>query len=257
MNFAPGQDLSLQFSSREELRERAFEGIWNNELHAVFSDVAPYYDTASKIASLGLYGRWLDDFASMIELHPGQEVLDLCAGTNAIGLGLLKREPGIRVSAMDRSREMQAVGQAIARSRGFAIESTIGDAHKLPFPDDSFDIVTLGWASRHLRVMEVFREVRRVLKPGGTFYHCDMLRPQSRLVELLYCTYLKACVSGTALLFRSGSEAWSCRDYFVQAIQRFYSAAELSELLAHVGFSEVGCRQATGGVVAFHKARKA
>jgi demethylmenaquinone methyltransferase/2-methoxy-6-polyprenyl-1,4-benzoquinol methylase len=117
-------------------------------------------------------------------------------------------------------------------------------------------VVTLQWASRHLRVVDVFTEILRVLRPGGCFYHCDMLRPENRLVALLYGAYLKACVSTTALAFRSGSEAWSCRDYFVHAIELFYSAGELSELLERIGFSGVVCQSAAGGIVASHKAVK-
>jgi demethylmenaquinone methyltransferase/2-methoxy-6-polyprenyl-1,4-benzoquinol methylase len=256
MNYASREEPGLRFKGQERLRTHEFEGIWDNELHAVFSDVAPYYDRASNFASLGLYARWRDRFVSLVDLQCGQQVLDVCAGTNAIGLSLLRREPGLQVCAMDRSAAMQAVGRGLAQSLDCQVGSVIGDAHALPFPDDSFDIVTQGWASRHLRVMEVFSEIRRVLKPGGRFYHCDMLRPKNRVVEGLYCAYLKACVSATALIFRSGPEARDCRKYFVRAIQRFYSAEELSELLGHVGFSEVQCEQATGGMVAFHQARK-
>ena len=250
------EDTRLEFSRRESLRRREFGKIWDNDLHAVFADVAPYYDLASNIASLGLYGRWQHRFVSAVGLRPGLEVLDLCAGTNAIGLGLLRREPSLRVTAMDRSAAMQEVGGRIARSRGFEIESEIGDAHALPFPDESFDLVTLGWASRHLRIAEVFSEVRRVLRPRGRFHHCDMLRPENPAVERLYCGYLKACLAGTALIFGSGREAWSCRDYFVHAIRTFYSAEELSELLAQTGFDPVRSTVAPGGVLAFHEARK-
>lgn len=151
---------------------------------------------------------------------------------------------------------MQRVGRRIARRIGVRIESVIGDAHRLPFPSDHFDVVTLGWASRHLRVLDVFAEIRRTLKPGGVFFHCDMLRPRSRIVEELYCAYLKTCVSVTALVFRSGPEARGCRDYFVKAIQTFYSADELSELLAQAGFSDISSKAVPYGVVAFHKATK-
>jgi demethylmenaquinone methyltransferase/2-methoxy-6-polyprenyl-1,4-benzoquinol methylase len=257
MEYARADEGRPWFSAREWTRKHEFGGVWNNELHAVFQDVAPYYDLASDVASLGLYSRWRRQFVSSIDVRPGDKILDICAGTNAIGRGLLQREPKAHVCAMDKSAAMQQVGQDIARSLGFEIESVIGDVHHLPFPDDSFDIVTLGWASRHLQIVDVLSEIKRVLKPGGAFHHCDMLRPKDSIVERLYCAYLKACVTFTALAFRSGPEAWRCRDYFVNSIRRFYSAEEFSDLLFQVGYSDVSCWRAPGGVVAFHKAMKA
>ncbi len=250
------EQAARYFSGREIARKFAFSKIWGDELHDVFSDVAPYYDQASNVASLGLCKTWRQKFVNGVEIRPGDEVLDLCAGTNAVGIGLLQREPAARVRALDRSTAMQEVGGRIARARGFEIESHIGDAHRLPFPDASFDIVTLQWASRHLRVVEAFSEVRRVLKPGGTFYHCDMLRPENRIVRALYSAYLKACVSVTALIFHSGSAAWRCRDYFVQAIEMFYTTRELSEMFEYLGFTEVSSDDAVGGFMAAHRAKK-
>ncbi len=248
--------ISPVFSSREQQRKYEFTSVWKNKLDAVFRDVAPYYDFASNIASLGLCSRWRKRFTSFIEVERGDNVLDICAGTNGVGISLLQKQPDLSVTALDRSAAMQKVGKANAEALGFHIESVIEDVHTLPFPDNSFDVVTLQWATRHLRVVEVFSEVRRVLKPGGKFYHCDMLRPENKLVELLYSAYLKSCVSMTALLFHSGTAAWSCRDYFVRAIQMFYSSAELTGLLGNIGFSEITSRNAVGGIVACHKAVK-
>lgn len=256
MEYARVGEDTPWFSAREWTRKREFGGVWSNELHAVFRDVAPYYDIASDVASFGLYSRWRRRFVSSIELRPGDEVLDICAGTNAIGLGLLHREPEARVCGMDKSVAMQQVGRRTAQSQGFEIESVIGDVHQLPFPDGSFDIVTLGWASRHLAIVDVLSEIKRVLRPGGAFHHCDMLRPRDPVVEGLYCAYVKACVTFTALAFRAGPEAWRCRDYFVRALRRFYSAEEFTELLSQIGFADISCWRAPGGVVAFHKAIK-
>lgn len=247
----------LDFASKEWARTDEFSGVWTNDLDAVFSDVAPYYDFASNVASLGLCSRWRRGFVSSIDVRPGDRVLDVCAGTNAVGIEILQRQPSAEVCAIDRSRAMQAVGQDLARARGLHIESIISDVHELPFPDDSFDVVTLQWASRHLRVVDVFSEIRRVLRPGGRFHHCDMLRPESKLVEALYSAYLKACVSVTALAFRSGPEAWRCRDYFVRAVQLFYSSEEITELLRRIGFHDVSCERAPGGLLAWHRAVKA
>lgn len=254
MNSSEAAGIAPDFSRRETERTSAFSKVWKNKLDAVFSDVAPYYDFASNVASLGLCARWRQRFVSAVGVRPGDRVLDVCAGTNAVGIGLLRRQPQAHVFAIDRSKAMQEVGRGLARANGFEIESVIGDAHHLPYPDDFFDVVTLQWASRHLRIVEVFSEVRRVLKPGGHFHHCDMLRPRSRPVQAAYSAYLKACVSMTALAFGSGPEAWSCRDYFVRAIEMFYSAEEISELLSQVGFDGITAQVEAGGILAYHRA---
>ena len=139
-------------ATREIAREERFNVVWTQELNDVFADVAPYYDRANYIASLGLWGWFLRKFMDTVDIRPGERVLDVCAGTNAIGIALLKREPTLDVHAMDRSVAMQTVGQQRAAAQGFQIKSTIGDVHTLPFPDNHFDVVTLQFASRHLRV---------------------------------------------------------------------------------------------------------
>jgi len=248
--------VDLRFQHRERERSSEFSPIWKGTLDAVFTDVAPYYDIASDFASLGLCSRWRRRFVTWVDIGSGDRVLDVCAGTNGVGIALLRRQPDLNVFAIDRSAVMQEVGQQRVRARGFRIKSFIDDVHELPFDENSFDVVTLQFASRHLRVVDVFSEIHRVLKPGGRFYHCDMLKPENPVVARLYNTYLKACVSGTAFAFRSGSEARSCVDYFVRAIELFYSAAELSELLDNIGYSDVACQSATGGIVASHRGVK-
>lgn len=243
-------------ASRERIRAEMFGDYWKNDLNDVFADVAPYYDRANIIASLGLWHWFRKRFMSMVALHPGQRVLDLCAGTNAVGIALLSRDSTLEVFALDRSPAMQAVGRQRAAARGLHIESSIGDVHQLPFPDRHFDIVTLQWASRHLRIEDVMNEVARVLKPGGFFHHCDMLRPASPVVARLYFSYLRACLNLTAWLFRSGRAALGCRNYFIDALDMFYSAAEFSALLEKHGFVEVRHKSLLAGMIGLHRARK-
>ena len=248
----------MEFShvEREYARSRAFEPIWTDVLDDVFADVAPYYDRANVFATLGLLDPLRRGFIASMEVRPGEKVLDVCAGTNVIGIDLLEREPGLEVHAIDRSRAMQEVGARAARARGVTIHSHIGDAHRLPFPDNHFDVVTLQFATRHLRAARVIAEIRRVLRPGGRFYHCDMLRPQSRLVENAYCAYLAVCVGLVSWAFRSAPAALACRRYFVEAIRLFYSAEEFSQLLRAHGFAGVVGRPVLLGTVAYHRALK-
>jgi demethylmenaquinone methyltransferase/2-methoxy-6-polyprenyl-1,4-benzoquinol methylase len=191
-----------------------------------------------------------------VDIRPGERVLDVCAGTNAIGIALLKREPTLEVHAIDRSREMQAVGRQRAEALGFRIRSTIEDVHTLPFPDNHFDVVTLQFASRHLRVKRVWGEILRVLKPGGRFYHCDMLRPANATVETLYYAYLRFCLWFTGFVFRSGQAALNCKEYFIHALQMFYSADELSRVLEELGYCNVTSKTVFSGMMGFHRAVK-
>lgn len=247
---------SISYEEREIDREDRFKQIWTEELNQVFTDVAKYYDRANYIASFGLW-NWLErKFISTIELQSGQKALDVCAGTNAIGIALLKKQPDLQVNAVDRSVSMQEVGQEKAIKKGLKIESTIGDVHQLPFPDNHFDVVTLQYASRHLRIIEVFREIKRVLKPGGHFYHCDMLRPENKMVEILYYTYLRMCLAVTGWMFRSTASTLACKKYFVSALSMFYSASELSELMLEFGFKSVSSKTVLAGMVGFHDAVK-
>lgn len=243
-------------ATRESVREERFRDVWNQDLQEVFADVARYYDRANAVATLGAIG-WLERrFTASIPLRPGYRVLDVCAGTNAIGLALLAREPALDVQAIDRSAQMQAIGRQRAQARGHRIGSTIGDVHTLPFPDAHFDVVTLQFASRHLRIRQVFSEVLRVLKPGGRFHHCDMLRPSNRIVASLYYAYLRPCLAVTAYAFGSGRAAQGCRRYFIDALKFFYSADELSAVLSETGFDDVVASAVLGGTVGFHRAVK-
>lgn len=249
--------MGCTYCEKEDARKKAFEAIWANDINEVFADVAYYYDRINAFASLGMLETWRQKFISTIETRPGDRVLDVCAGTNVVGIDLLKRQPELDVHAIDRSVDMQEVGRVRAKRHGFEINSVIGDVHKLPFPDNHFDVVTLQYATRHLRVMDVFSEIKRVLKPGGHFYHCDMLRPTNKIVEQSYYLYLRACLGFLSWVFRSGNAAVKSQRYFIDAIRMFYSTDELSLLMQELGYSNIVGKSVMGGAVAYHRACKA
>lgn len=253
-----GLSISESFLRKEDLRARLFGDTWRTLIPEVFRDVPTYYDKGNAIASLGNCSRCSNRFTAAIRrrLPPGSKVLDVCSGTHDIPLRLLAKDPTLEIHAVDRSPHMTAEGQRRADERNLTIRAQVCDAHKLPFPDETFDAVTLQFASRHLEIIRAFKEIRRVLKPGGVFCHNDMLRPTARIIEKPYLIYLGVSVWFTAKLFGSSPESTKCIGYFADAIRHFYKPHELTELLRQVGFVEIENRSFLTGVISYHISRK-
>ena len=124
----------------------------------------------------------------------GNRVLDIAGGTGDLARQFSRIVgPTGEVVLADINASMLKVGRDRLLDKGVAdnVKFVQADAEKLPFPDNHFDVVTLQFASRHLRIRRVFDEVFRVLKPGGHFHHSDMLRPANPTVEKIYYGYLQ------------------------------------------------------------------
>jgi demethylmenaquinone methyltransferase/2-methoxy-6-polyprenyl-1,4-benzoquinol methylase len=251
-------NISTDLLERENLRSLLFAETWRTLIPEVFRDVPTYYDRGNAVASLGSCSRWSKKFATAIGKHMprGAKVLDVCSGMHDIPLRLLSIDPSLEIHAVDGSEHMTAEGQRRARERNLTIHARVCDAHVLPFPDSSFDAVTLQFASRHLEIIRVFKEINRVLKPGGIFCHNDMLRPESRIIEVPYLIYLRFSVWFTAKLFGSSADSMKCIGYFANAIRQFYTPSELAALLEGVGFTGIENRDFLTGIMSYHISRK-
>jgi demethylmenaquinone methyltransferase/2-methoxy-6-polyprenyl-1,4-benzoquinol methylase len=186
--------------------------------------------------------------------------LDICSGTGQTAIHLSRRLPyPNRIIAADFSPQMltQAAAKILEKDID-NISFTLADALQLPFADNSFDAITISFATRNLdakqgHLLQAFREFHRVLKPGGCFFNLETSQPPLKLIRWFFHLYVKLTVKPIGRLI-SGSE--SSYAYLSSSIRSFYPAPELESILYKAGFKTVVYRRFLFGAAAIHQACK-
>jgi demethylmenaquinone methyltransferase / 2-methoxy-6-polyprenyl-1,4-benzoquinol methylase len=219
------------------------------EVSAMFDKVAERYDVLNDALSLGMDRRWRRAVAGAVGAGPDQLVLDLAAGTGTSSRAFIAT--GARCVACDFSFGMLSVGaRKPARGLGFAA----GDALALPFKDQTFDVVTISFGLRNVAdTGQALAELRRVTRPGGRLVICEFSHLPVRRLNALYEQYLARALPVVARRLSGNAEAY---DYLAESIMQWPPQQELAGQIAAAGWSEVGWRNLTLGVVALHEARR-
>jgi demethylmenaquinone methyltransferase/2-methoxy-6-polyprenyl-1,4-benzoquinol methylase len=156
---------------------------------------------------------------------------------------------GLKVGGSDFSKGMLEVG----KKKYPKLEFVFADAMKLPFKDQEFDVVTMSFGLRNVRDHKVaLGEFLRVLKPGGRLVICEFSHVPGPL-GVLYRFYLKYFLPKISALFSKSPEAY---DYLADSIQAWPKQKDLAQDIANVGFSQVGYKNLSFGIVALHQAVK-
>jgi demethylmenaquinone methyltransferase / 2-methoxy-6-polyprenyl-1,4-benzoquinol methylase len=210
-------------------------------VRTMFDRIAPVYDAMNRLMSAGLDQRWRRITAEAA-VRPGDRVLDACCGTGDLALSALA--VGGRVTGLDFSERM--LDRAVRKSD--EVEWLRGDALELPFRDDSFDAVTVGFGVRNLEDLDRgLAEFRRVLRPGGRLAVLEITRPTGLLAPF-YRLWFDGLVPLAGRLLPGGS----AYTYLPASVRRFPGAVEFTELLRRAGFDPVAYRLFAGGIVALH-----
>ena len=218
------------------------------DVAAMFDGVAKRYDLFNSVLSLGQVYRWRRATVSAVDPRPGQRILDLAAGTGTSSAALA--ETGAYVVASDISLGMLEQG----RRQQPAIDFVAGDALALPFPDDTFDAVTISYGLRNVENTEAaLREMRRVTRPGGRVVIAEFSTPTNGAFRHVYTDYLVAALPRIAKL-SSNPVAYG---YLAESIMAWPDQAGLADVMARAGWSDVGWQNHAGGIVALHRGWKA
>jgi demethylmenaquinone methyltransferase / 2-methoxy-6-polyprenyl-1,4-benzoquinol methylase len=159
----------------------------------LFAPLGPTYDRYARLLSLGQDPRWRRFLVSRLEAGPDARVLDVATGTGAVALELV-RQHGCAVVGIDRSPEMLAVARRRVAAGGLKtrIELHEGRAEALPFPDESFDALTVTYLLRYVDdPAATLRELARVVRPGGTVALLEFGVPQSQVARALWELYVR------------------------------------------------------------------
>jgi demethylmenaquinone methyltransferase / 2-methoxy-6-polyprenyl-1,4-benzoquinol methylase len=207
----------------------------------MFDRIAPVYDAMNRLMTAGLDREWRRETATAV-VKPGDRVLDACCGTG--DLAIAARNAGGDVTGLDFSEPMLER----ARLKSAEIEWVEGDALALPFPDSSFDAVTVGFGVRNLESVERgLAELRRVLRPEGRLAVLEITRPRG-LLALFYRLWFDGLIPLAGRILPGGS-AYS---YLPASVRRFPEPKDLAGLLDEAGFAEIRWRLFAGGIVALH-----
>ena len=212
-------------------------------VRSMFDRVAPVYDAMNRVTTIGLDGRWRSLAAASV-VQPGDRVLDAACGTGDLALAAARE--GGRVTGLDFSERMLER----ARRKSSSVEWVRGDVLALPFPDSSFDAVTIGFGIRNVADMEAgLRELARVLRPGGRIAVLELTRPRGFLRHFFRLWFdVLIPLAGRVL---PGGAAYT---YLPASVRRFPGPGDLTGVLERAGVAGVRHRLLAGGIVALHTA---
>ena len=219
----------------------------------VFERVATRYDLMNDLMSGGIHRLWKEALLDWLAPRPGTALLDLAGGTGDVALRFLRRVGGdARVTLADINESMLAVGRDRALDAGWLteIDWVAADAMALPFPDRSFDVVTIGFGIRNVtRVDRALSEAWRVLRPGGRFLCLEFSTVVLPGLGALYDAYSFNVVPRLGRLVAGDEGSYR---YLVQSIRRFPDQRAFAALMTASGFDQVRWRNLSGGIAAIH-----
>ena len=227
----------------------------NRGLEKIYSEIPERYEIANHVLTLGLDRLWRRRAARIAVEGSGTRWIDLCSGTGEMA-ALLKRLAGSDCKVFAADFSMPMLSRARSKRETSEILFALSEIDALPFPDGCFDLATVSFATRNIdrggeTLVHAFREIFRVLRPGGRFVNLETSRPRNPFVRTLFHSYVRLFVRpiGGAI---TGSEAGYA--YLSSSILRFYSRDQLSEILRETGFSEVESIPLFFGAAAVHTA---
>jgi len=226
------------------------------KVHDLFGAIARRYDLLNDLQSFGLHRRWKRRVVELAAVKPGNRALDLCCGTGDLALALAQR--GADVVGLDFSGAMLEIAekrrQKNLKSQIQNLKFIQGDAQQIPFPDHSFEVVTVGYGLRNLANWEVgLAEMYRVAKPGGRLVVLDFGRPPNAVWREVYFMHLKLFVPLLGRVFCGDAQAYA---YILESLKFYPAQAGVGAKMRELKLANVRVINLLGGAMAINYGEK-
>jgi demethylmenaquinone methyltransferase/2-methoxy-6-polyprenyl-1,4-benzoquinol methylase len=228
----------------------------------LFATIARRYDLINDLQSFGLHRRWKRRVVDLAQPTPDERALDLCCGTGDIAFELARR--GARVVGLDFSAAMLEVARGRGEGRGARgeverswkpVRFLQGDSQQVPFTDNSFDIVTVGYGLRNLADWRKgLAEMWRVAKPGGRLLVLDFGKPDHPLWCRLYFAYLRCGVPLFGRVFCRDAQTYA---YILESLRHYPAQHGVAEEMRAMRCDDVRIVNLLGGAMSINYGRKA
>jgi demethylmenaquinone methyltransferase / 2-methoxy-6-polyprenyl-1,4-benzoquinol methylase len=221
----------------------------------MFDDISPTYDFLNHFLSLGIDRSWRNRLVWMLAEHRPSAVLDVATGTADLAVAIASLNPA-RINGIDISGRMLEIGKRKVTQRGLDRLITLerADAEDIPFPDESFDAVTVAFGVRNFAHLERgLSEIRRVLRPEGKVLILEFSRPPSFIVRQLFGFYSRRIVPTLGRLIAGNGDAYR---YLHDSVAAFPSGQDFLNILDNQGLSDARQVRLSGGIASIYTAGK-
>ena len=226
-------------------------------VRSVFDSVASRYDIMNDLMSLGIHRLWKHIAVDLAGVRTGMKVLDLASGTGDLAsrfAGLVGPEGEVVMSDINLAMLEEGRKRMVDEGHAGNIDYMQIDAESIPFPDNSFHVVTIGFGLRNVTDKEkALREMYRVLKPGGRALVLEFSKPTSKPLEKLYDFYSFKALPLMGRIVANDAESYR---YLAESIRMHPDQERLREMMEAAGFERCDYHNLTGGIVAVHRGFK-
>lgn len=223
----------------------------------VFHSVADNYDLMNDLMSLGIHRLWKQVAIEMSGVRSGHSVLDIAGGTGDLAAKfsrLVGPEGSVVLADINQSMLQRGRDKLIDRGINSNVRFTQADAQCLPFPDNTFNLITIAFGLRNVTDKAMaLRSMQRVLAPGGKLLVLEFSKPNNALFSKLYDSYSFNVLPKLGKLFANDADSYQ---YLAESIRMHPDQQTLLSMMDEAGFANTDFENLTGGIVAVHRGIK-